>query len=240
MIKDDDLITMLRRYRKLSSFGPNFLDEDVQSFWIKRFSKIPIHQIRVAVNELAGRPQFPTVSEVMEKIAELKAPDGEEVFRKLWNSLDRRNPPKNVNVVVARTIEVVGGWQNMCDVWLEATKDKHRREFLRAYREEIAKLAHSMAVGSSQIAIESTQDVGMGNASSGDPEWKKKANSEGEQKKIAMTSRDKNGGTLSDLIDSFKKSNSKPKPPKPRSSSLIPFPKVITRFIGGGNEHKTP
>ena len=240
MIDEDDLITMLRRYRKLSSFGPNFLDEDVQSFWIKRFSKIPIHQIRVAVNELAGRPQFPTVSEVMEKIAELKAPDGEEVFRKLWNSLDRRNPPKNVNVVVARTIEVVGGWQNMCDVWLEATKDKHRREFLRAYREEIAKLAHSMAVGSSQIAIESTQDVGMGNSSSTDPKWKKIANSEGEQKKIAMTSRDKNGGTLGDLINSFREGNNKLAPPKPRTEGRVSLKELLDPYMGGGNEHKTP
>ena len=189
----DELIRVLKQYRKGSNFGQDFLDEDVQTIWISRLKHYPMNQIRVALNALAGKREFPTVDAVVFKICKQQLPDGEEVFNQLWSRLDRRNPPKNVNVILAKTIEAFG-WQVMCDVWLEATRDKHRRDFMKEYDSQILKAAQNMAIGGGQIALESTQDVGMGICLSEKPAWEKAIEDQIEREKAAMQSVNRSGG----------------------------------------------
>ena len=234
------LILLLAMYRAGSNYGANFLDKTTRRFWIHKLRSQRFEAVQEALKKLSGFPNFPTANEVLREIHNSRIPDPDQAFEWLWRNLNRTRIPSNLDLVLARTIDQMGGWIACCDNWREDRRDEHRAKFIRAYRKFADEKARNMDIGTSQYALESSGIENMGNTSSSDPKWKKIANSEGEQKKIAMTSRDKNGGTLGDLINSFREGNNKLAPPKPRTEGRVSLKELLDPYMGGGNEHKTP
>ena len=201
---DAKLISMLAAYRKGSNFGPDFTDEVTQKFWISRLSGISHVAIQEAMNKLAGDPQFPTVNQVIAASnAPGDAPDASQAFDWLWKNLDRRRIPTDLNILLARTIDAMGGWLVCCDDWRVESRDFHRRSFVKIYGELAAKKANRERIGGSLLALESAESKKEGLGITEVPNWKKNIDAQIRRDQIAIKNRGRSKCSLGDFISSI-------------------------------------
>lgn len=69
---EEELIDILSDARKLSTWGPDFKDESVLSVWVKKLSNYEIQYVSKAIEQLNGKKEFPSPSDILELASSFK------------------------------------------------------------------------------------------------------------------------------------------------------------------------
>ena len=205
------IIQLLGTFRTASTYGADFNDKRTQQAWLLMLGNQSYEDILEALRMLAGNPEFPTPNVILKKIQSKGHRSAEESFDWLWSNLNRNKPPTTLTLVMDNAIRECGGWNFLCDGWREETRDRHRRQFIRVYNEIIGRVAQGEVLRSSQLSIESPENLGTAEMTKS----QKYVFKQGESKRLAMTTPDRrkglNGGEsppsetpLTDLIARFK------------------------------------